>query len=70
MEHRHDSDRSPQDDRDDNREQKAEGSRPADAERRKHLDRALEDGLENTFPGSDPVSVTQPAPSVRDKRRR
>ena len=24
---------------------------------------ALEEGLEETFPGSDPVNVTQPAPS-------
>ncbi len=36
-----------------------------DAEKR-HLDRALEEGLEETFPGSDPVSVTQPAPSKAD----
>ncbi len=30
------------------------------------LDEALEEGLEETFPGSDPVSVTQPAPSKND----
>ncbi len=30
------------------------------------LDDALEEGLEETFPGSDPVSVTQPAPSKAD----
>jgi hypothetical protein len=34
----------------------------ADAEKRR-LEEALEEGLEETFPGSDPVSVTQPAPS-------
>jgi hypothetical protein len=42
-----------------------------DAEKRK-LDDALEEGLEETFPGSDPVNVTQPAPSKGDhhlKRR-
>jgi hypothetical protein len=33
-----------------------------DAEKRR-LDQALEEGLEETFPASDPVSVTQPAPS-------
>ena len=36
------------------------------------LDEALEEGLEETFPGSDPVNVTQPAPSKADshvKRR-
>jgi len=30
------------------------------------LDDALEEGLEETFPGSDPVNVTQPAPSKPD----
>jgi len=41
------------------------------AEKRR-LDEALEEGLEETFPGSDPVNVTQPAPSKGDhhiKRR-
>jgi len=31
------------------------------------LDNALERGLEDTFPASDPVSVVQPPPSARDK---
>jgi hypothetical protein len=35
------------------------------AEKRR-LDQALEEGLEETFPGSDPVNVTQPAPSKPD----
>jgi hypothetical protein len=42
-----------------------------DADKRR-LDEALEEGLEETFPGSDPVNVTQPAPSKADhhvKRR-
>ena len=30
------------------------------------LDEELEEGLEETFPGSDPVNVTQPAPSKED----
>jgi hypothetical protein len=38
-----------------------------EAERKKALDAALERGLEDTFPCSDPVSVTQPAPSACDK---
>ena len=38
-----------------------------EAERKKALDAALERGLEDTFPASDPVAVTQPAPSARDK---
>ena len=31
------------------------------------LDRALDKGLEESFPGSDPVNVTQPPPSRDDK---
>jgi hypothetical protein len=44
------------------------GSEPTaskEAEKRR-LDKALEEGLEETFPGSDPVNVTQPAPSKAD----
>lgn len=40
-----------------------------EAERKKALDEALDSGLEGTFPGSDPVAVTQPPPSARDKHR-
>jgi len=36
-----------------------------DAEKRR-LDDALEEGLEEMFPGSDPVNVTQPPPSKQD----
>jgi hypothetical protein len=36
-----------------------------DADKRR-LDEALEEGLEETFPGSDPVNVTQPPPSKAD----
>jgi hypothetical protein len=35
---------------------------------KRRLDDELEEGLEETFPGSDPVSVTQPAPSKGDDR--
>ncbi len=41
--------------------------RNRDARRQERLDDALERGLEDTFPGSDPVSVTQPGRSVHDK---
>jgi hypothetical protein len=37
----------------------------ADTEKRR-LDQALEEGLEETFPASDPVNVTQPPPSKAD----
>ena len=35
------------------------------AEKRR-LDQALEEGLKETFPASDPVNVTQPPPSKQD----
>jgi len=40
-----------------------------DAEKRR-LEQALEEGLEETFPASDPVSVTQPAPTKGDNHAR
>jgi hypothetical protein len=42
-----------------------ETGKKADAEKRR-LDEALEVGLEETFPASDPVSMIQPAPSKQD----
>jgi hypothetical protein len=39
----------------------------AEAERKKTFDRALDLGLEESFPGSDPVSVAQPPPNADDK---
>jgi hypothetical protein len=42
--------------------------KPADAKdpEKRRLDQALEEGLEETFPASDPVNVTQPPPSKDD----
>jgi len=40
------------------------GSKDRDEKRR--LDEALEEGLEETFPASDPVNVVQPPPSKGD----
>ena len=34
------------------------------------LERALEEGLEETFPASDPVAAVQPAPADPDTRRK
>jgi hypothetical protein len=34
---------------------------------RQRLERSLEEGLEDTFPASDPINVVQPPPSVEDK---
>jgi hypothetical protein len=49
------------------REEKARQDREQ-AKRRK-LEESLEQGLEDSFPASDPVNVTQPAPSKRDKKK-
>lgn len=46
-------------------ETKTEANREAD--RKRKLDSALDEGLRETFPGSDPVNVVQPAPSKHDK---
>ncbi len=41
--------------------------RPPAEKRRDPMEQALEQGLEESFPGSDPVNVTQPSPSKKDK---
>jgi hypothetical protein len=40
----------------------------AEAKERRRLEKSLEEGLEDSFPASDPVSVTQPPPSVQDRK--
>ena len=42
----------------------------SDRSEKRELDDALEEGLEETFPASDPVNVTQPAPSKGDRHVR
>lgn len=37
-------------------------------EQKERLDKALEEGLEDSFPASDPVNVTQPPPSLEDRK--
>jgi hypothetical protein len=39
---------------------------PDEIKEKRQLEQALEEGLEETFPGSDPVNVTQPPPSRQD----
>ena len=39
---------------------------PEEIKEKRDLDKALEEGREETFPGSDPVNVTQPPPSRGD----
>ena len=36
---------------------------------RRHLEQALDEALENTFPASDPVSMEQPVPPAADRDR-
>jgi len=43
------------------------GRQTEEDKRRRWLERSLEEGLEDTFPASDPINVTQPPPSVEDK---
>ena len=45
---------------------KAAAPKGAGDPQKQQLDDALEEGLEETFPGSDPVSITQPSPSKAD----
>jgi hypothetical protein len=45
------------------------GKRDRESQRKKALDDSLERGLEESFPGSDPVAVTQPPHSPYDKHR-
>jgi hypothetical protein len=42
----------------------------ADAAEKRRLEAALEEGLEETFPASDPINVTQPPPAKGDKHIR
>jgi hypothetical protein len=41
--------------------------RPPAEKKKDPAEKALDQGLEESFPGSDPVNVTQPAPSKKDK---
>ncbi len=50
-----------------------EKRREADVRRRRQqssLEKSLEQGLEDTFPASDPINVTQPPPSSHDQKTR
>jgi hypothetical protein len=43
---------------------------PPVAEKERGLDRRLDEALEETFPASDPVSMSQPAPDNRLRRQK
>jgi hypothetical protein len=40
-----------------------------DKKRRERLEKSLEEGLEDTFPASDPINVIQPPPKPTDAPR-
>jgi hypothetical protein len=40
----------------------------AKEDQRRKAEESLEKGLEDSFPASDPINVTQPPPSLHDKR--
>jgi hypothetical protein len=42
-------------------------SKQIDEAEKRRLDDALDEGLQETFPGSDSVNVTQPPPSKPDQ---
>ncbi len=44
--------------------------RDREEERKRKLEKSLEQGLEDSFPASDPINVTQPPPSVDDKKKK
>jgi len=43
---------------------------PPVTDKQRKLDRLLDEALEETFPGSDPVAISQPAPDDRLRRRK
>jgi len=51
----------------DTRERRSDETSGQAQNRKQKLDDALNKGLEESFPASDPVNLTQPAPSKSDK---
>jgi hypothetical protein len=49
--------------------ERSDKRRQRNEKRKAALDDQLDRGLEDTFPGSDPVAVTQPPHSSRDKHK-
>lgn len=49
---------------------KAKTESKADDAEKKLLERELEEGLEDTFPASDPVAVTEPAMPGKPARKK
>ncbi len=45
-------------------------SGPQESSDKEKLDRELEEGLEDSFPASDPVAVTEPAPDHKPAKKK
>lgn len=43
--------------------------KPISEHEKKQRDKELNEALEESFPGSDPISATQPAPSKPDSKK-
>jgi hypothetical protein len=50
--------------------QDAKKRREAEEAQKRKLERSLEEGLEDSFPASDPINVTQPPPTRTDKTKK
>ena len=46
-----------------------QGDNDREEHERRHLEKMLDDALENTFPASDPVSMVLPTPPAADRDR-
>lgn len=53
---------------DDDEDYEAGERKAREAAARRRLERSLEEGLEDTFPASDPINVIQPPQSPEDKK--
>jgi hypothetical protein len=43
-------------------------NRPHSSAEKRKIDEKLDDALEESFPGSDPVSISQPAPEQKPQK--
>jgi hypothetical protein len=48
----------------------AKKRREAEEAQKRKLEKSLEEGLEDSFPASDPINVTQPPPVRTDKTKK
>jgi hypothetical protein len=49
---------------------KAKARQDREQAKKRKLEESLDQALEDSFPASDPINVTQPAPSVLDKKKK